>query len=89
MPSHLRRTKTKGILDFLQTFGVSLQEEWQQILGIVIRHVVSSMPDRCCACVVHVLLHVVVIKACEYDQGIPQSHTADQPKAPRGRATEL
>ena len=24
----------------------------------------------------------------EYDQEIPQSHTADQPTAPRGRATE-
>ena len=27
-------------------------------------------------------------KASEYDQEIPQSHTADQPTAPRGRATE-
>ena len=24
----------------------------------------------------------------EYDQEIPQSHTADQPTAPRGKATE-
>ena len=24
----------------------------------------------------------------EYDQEIPQSHTADKPTAPRGRATE-
>ena len=27
-------------------------------------------------------------KVSEYDQKIPQSHTADQPTAPRGRATE-
>ena len=27
-------------------------------------------------------------KASEYDQEIPQSHTADQPTAPQGRATE-
>ena len=26
--------------------------------------------------------------ASEYDQEIPQSHTADQPRTPRGRATE-
>ena len=26
-------------------------------------------------------------KVSEYDQKIPQSHTADQPTAPRGRAT--
>ena len=25
---------------------------------------------------------------CEYDQGIPQSQTADNPIAPRGRATQ-
>ena len=31
---------------------------------------------------------VIVLKASEYDQAIPQSHTADQPMAPRGRATE-
>ena len=28
-------------------------------------------------------------KVSEYDQEIPQSHTADQPMAPRGRFTEL
>ena len=27
-------------------------------------------------------------RASEYDQEIPQAHTADQPMAPRGRATE-
>ena len=27
-------------------------------------------------------------KVSEYDQGIPQSHTTDQPTAPRGRVTE-
>ena len=27
-------------------------------------------------------------KKCECDQEIPQSHTADQPTVPRGRATE-
>ena len=27
-------------------------------------------------------------KVSEYDQEIPQSHTADQPTAPRGRVTE-
>ena len=27
-------------------------------------------------------------KVSEYDQEIPQSHTADQPMAPRGRATK-
>ena len=27
-------------------------------------------------------------KVSEYDQEIPQSHTADQPTAPLGRATE-
>ena len=27
-------------------------------------------------------------KKCECDQEIPQSHTADQPMVPRGRATE-
>ena len=27
-------------------------------------------------------------KVHEYDQEIPQSHVADQPTAPRGRATE-
>ena len=27
-------------------------------------------------------------KHSEYDQEIPQSHTADKPMAPRGRATQ-
>ena len=31
---------------------------------------------------------VTVEKVSEYDQEISQSHTADQPTAPRGRATE-
>ena len=31
---------------------------------------------------------VLYPKVSEYDQEIPQSHTADQPMAPRGRATE-
>ena len=29
-----------------------------------------------------------LLKVSEYEQEIPQSHTADQPTAPRGRATE-
>ena len=28
------------------------------------------------------------VKVSEYDQEIPQSHTADQPTTPRGRVTE-
>ena len=32
--------------------------------------------------------NLVVKKVSEYDQEIQQSHTADQPTAPRGRATE-
>ena len=30
----------------------------------------------------------LAIRNSEYDQGIPQSQTADKPMAPRGRATQ-
>ena len=38
----------------------------------------------------HQDLHCLLIiqKVSEYDQAMPQSHTADQPTSPRGRATE-
>ena len=32
--------------------------------------------------------HSILKKACQYDQEMPQSHTADQPTAPWGRATD-
>ena len=31
---------------------------------------------------------ILYLKVSEYEQEIPQSNTADQPTAPRGRATE-
>ena len=33
-------------------------------------------------------MHHIAVKNSEYDQEIPQSQTADNPKAPRGRATQ-
>ena len=36
----------------------------------------------------NILLHLFCPLNSEYDQDIPQSHTADQPTAPQGRATE-
>ena len=33
-------------------------------------------------------MHIYRIKVSEYDQEIPQSQTADNPVAPRGRATK-
>ena len=33
-------------------------------------------------------LIITSLNVSGYDQEIPQSHTADQPTAPRGRATE-
>ena len=40
-----------------------------------------------CAVALFVLLLYVTIIVSEYDQDIPQSQTADNPFAPRGRAT--
>ena len=45
-------------------------------------------PDRVKLMSVQLWLEYPLIKASEYDQEIPQSHTAVQPTIPRGRATE-
>ena len=46
-----RRTKTEATLVFLQELGVALQEECQQIPRAAVRCIISSMSDRCRACV--------------------------------------
>ena len=40
----LRRTKSKGTLAFLQELSVTLQEEWQHILRVGIRHIILECP---------------------------------------------
>ena len=46
------------------------------------------MPDSSNASDVHIYQAASNHKVSEYDQQIPQSHTAEQPTAPHGRATE-
>ena len=50
----------------------------------VYRYLINSMPYEGNGNILQGLLQ----KVSEYDQEIPQSHTADQPTAPVGRATE-
>ena len=47
----IRITQSKGTLVFLKKHSVTHLKEWQQILKALLRRIISSIPDRCRACV--------------------------------------